>query len=187
MPTVTIATVDYDAYLTLAAAESYLGAQITAAAWQASTDDDQKGRGIVSGTRFIDRQGWQGEKTDPDQAHAFPRTGLTYDDGSEVPSDAVPQEVLDANCELAALLVDGSNLQEVSNPGEQNVQSLKAGSTAISYFRTDAQAGQRLPQVVQELLGRWLSGAAPALLGVATGTDGEDAFADDRLGLNTGL
>ena len=187
MATVTIAGNSYDTYRSLAETETYLEAQIEAAAWQASTDDNQKGRGIVTATRFIDRQEWQGEKTDPAQAHAFPRTGLTYADGSEVPSDAVPTEVLDAESELASMLVDGTDVQNVSNPAEKMIQSLKAGSTAISYFRGDAGLGQRFPQIVHELLGRWLAGAGAGLVGIATGTDGEDAFASDRLGLTGGI
>jgi len=183
MATVTIGANDYDAYRDLSATELYLAGQIGATTWHASTDDDQKGRAIVSGTRFIDRQAWQGEKADPYQAHQFPRTGLTYADGSEVPSDAVPQEVLDAESELAALLIDGTDVQNVGSPDEKLIQSLKAGSAAITYFRGEAGAGQRLPQIIQELLGRWLAGAGAGLVGTASGTDGEDAFADDRLGL----
>lgn len=184
MATVTIGTNDYDAYVSLEDAEAYLDAQIAATTWQASTDDDQKGRAIVSATRFIDRLEWQGEKSDPYQEHQFPRTGLTYADGSEVPSDAVPQQVLDATCELAALMIDGTDVQNVSNPAEQQIQALRAGSASISYFRSDAMVGQRLPQIVQELLGRWLLSATARNVITATGTDGEDAFEDDRFGLN---
>ena len=187
MATITIGAATYDAYRSLEDHEEYLDAQITATTWHASEDDDQKGRAIISATRFIDRQAWQGEKSDPYQAHQFPRTGLTYADGSAVPSDAVPTEVLDAESELAAMLIDGTDVQNVSSPDEKMIQSLKAGSAAISYFRGDAGLGQRFPQIVHELLGRWLAGAGAGLVGIATGTDGEDAFADDRLGLTGGI
>ena len=186
MATVTIAGNSYDAYRSLADTEAYLEAQISAAAFQASTDDDAKGRAIISMTRFIDRQEWQGEKTDPYQAHAFPRTGLTYADGSDVPSDAVPTEVLDAESEGAAIMMEGTDIQGTANPNAQSIQALKAGSASITYFRNEVIA-TRFPQIVQELLGRWLAGASPGLVAVATGTDGEDQFAEDQFGLTGGI
>lgn len=187
MVNVTIGAATYDSYISLEDAESYLEAQIAATSWQASTDDDQKGRALISATRFIDRQAWQGDKADNYQAHQFPRTGLTYADGSEVSSDAVPQEVLDAVCELASIMVDGTDVQNIASPDEKLIQSLKAGSAAITYFRGDAGLGQRFPQIVHELLGRWLLGANPSLVSIASGTDGEDEFASDRLSLTGGV
>lgn len=186
MATVTINATDYDAYRSLADHEIYLEAQISAATWQASTDDNQKGRAIISATRFIDRQVWQGEKADPYQEHAFPRTGLTYSDGSDVPSDAVPTEVLDAESELAAIMIDGTDVQGTAAPGAQTIQSLRAGSAAITYFRGEEQLN-RFPQIVHELLGRWLAGAGSGLVAIATGVDGEDEFDEDRFGLNGGI
>lgn len=186
MADVTIAGNTYDAYRSLADHEVYLEAQITATGFQDSTDDDKKGRAIISATRFLDRQEWQGSKVDPYQAHEFPRTGLTYADGSEVPSDAVPVEVLDAESELAAVLFDGTDVQGTATPGFQNIQALRAGSASITYFRGEDQI-QRFPQIVHELLGRWLLGASPSLVSVATGTDGEDEFDEDRFGLNGGI
>lgn len=186
MATVTISGNDYDTYRDLADTEEYLEAQISAATFQASTDDNQKGRAIVSATRFLDRQEWQGEKADQYQVHAFPRTGLTYVDGSDVPSDAVPTEVLDAESELAAIMIDGTDVQGTNAPGAQTIQSLRAGSAAITYFRGEEQLS-RFPQIVHELLGRWLLGAAPGLVSIATGVDGEDEFDEDRFGLNGGI
>lgn len=176
----------YDVYISLADADAYLEAQIAATNWQAETDDDVKERAIVSATRLLDRQIWQGEKTDPYQLHAFPRTGLTYpDSGDDVPSDAVPQEVLDATAELASLLLDGSDVQTNADPNTSLVQSLKAGSVAISYFRGEPLAS-RLPTIIEELLGFWLQGSQIAVTGVATGTDRESQF-EDEYDFNQGI
>ena len=190
MPTVEINSVTYDVYVSLADADAYLEAQIAAATWQGLSDSDadvdRKERAIVSATRLIDRQLWQGEKADPYQVHAFPRTGLVYpDSGDDVPSDAVPQEVVDATCELASLMLDGSEVQALADPNTSNVQSLKAGSVAISYFRAEPSL-DRFPLIIQELLGFWLAGAGVGLTGVATGVDGEDRFSDQFL-VNEGI
>lgn len=188
MATITIDGTDFDTYVDLDAANTYLKGQISAASWLAETDEDQKARAIVSATRFIDRQRWQGTKTDSAQAHAFPRQGLTYaDSGDAVASDSVPQEVLDATCELASALLDGSEVQTNTQPNSNLTQSLKAGSVAISYFRGDDQAG-RFPQIIQELLGFWLAGSIVAASSIATGTDRESRFEnEDRFTVNRGI
>lgn len=185
MATVTIDTVDYDVYITVEEADEYLAGQISATAWRALTGQDDKARAIISATRLIDRQLWQGEKTDPDQVHAFPRTGLTYpDSGDAVDSASVPQEVLDATAELASALIDGSAVQDSLTPLGSNVQSLKAGSVSISYFR--AELLDRFPVIIQELLGFWLAGAVGLALSISHDTDRESAF-EDEYGVNEGI
>lgn len=173
---VTIGATTYEVYADIPTADAYLEGQITADTWRAS-DETTKARALVSATRLIDRQVWQGEKTDSYQESAFPRTGLTDADGVEVDSTTVPQQVVDATCELASAMVDGSNVQDSSQPGENTTQSLRAGSVAISYFRSIQGLGQRFPQIIWELLGLWLAGSQGGTLGcVSHGTGGKDQF-----------
>jgi len=186
MATVVIDSNNYDVYISLAEANTYLAAQISSAgdAWRAAADT-VKSRGIVSATRLLDRQSWLG--TPVGSTHAFPREGLTYCNGSgdEVPSDAVPQEVVDATAELAAMLVEDPSIQ--GNPTTQNsVQSLKAGSASITYFRIDPLLFARLPTAIQELLGCWLQGFDAITAGTAFGTDRESQFEDEFL-FNEGI
>jgi hypothetical protein len=179
MPTVEIGSAPYEVYADVATADEYLEAQISATTWRAETDVNQKARALVSATRLIDRQSWQGERTDSYQVLDFPRTGLTYCDNDEaVPSETVPQEVVDATIELAnVLLVDPTAAQETVNT-DSLIQSLRAGSVSISYFRA-AELGNRFPLIVQELLGCWLSSRTTGAEGsIATGVDGESAFED---------
>lgn len=188
MPTVTISSTDYDVYISQADANAYLAGQFTATAWRAETDEDQKDRAIISATRFIDRQLWQGEKTDAAQLHAFPRTGLYYrDSGEEVDDALVPQEVIYATAELASIMLSGSDVQENFTPGNNLTQSFKAGSVAISYFRGEWIA-TRLPTIIQELLGFWLAASALAISSgaIATGVDRESQF-EDTYDFNQGI
>lgn len=181
MPTVSIDGNSYDVYVSLADANIYLAAQISSAgdAWRAATDT-VKSRGIVSATRLLDRQSWAG--TPVGGTHAFPREGLTYCNGSGdvVPSNAVPQEVVDATSELAAMLVEDPSIQ--GSPSTQNgIQSLKAGSVSIAYFRIDPALFARLPTAIQELLGCWLQGFDAITAGTAFGTDRQSQFEDEFL------
>src|SRR5262245_26205603 len=102
MATVEVEGEEFDVYVSLETADRYAIGSFSpqATAWRALTDDERSAT-IVQATREIDRQLWAGEKTDPDQEHAWPRTGVTRADGTEVDEDTVPQEILDGVCELA--------------------------------------------------------------------------------------
>ncbi len=170
MAVITTGGNDYPAYQTVAEIDIYAAAAVgdTADGWNAA-DPTTQAPAAVSASRLIDRQQWQGEKTDPTQAEAFPRTGLYYPDGTAVPSDVVPQQVLDANSELAMDLLAGGTVQ--TDPStQQQTRMLKAGSVTIEYFNIPG-TGTRFPLTVMELIGFWLGGMAGAVGSESTGTD----------------
>lgn len=179
MVIITLDAVDYDVYESLENANIYLNGQILAEGWRAA-DDPTKKRALISSTRLIDRQLWKGAKTDEYQVHAFPRTGLIYPVGAEVPSQTVPQELIDAYFEIASIMVDGSDVQTNPVPGENMIQSLSAGSVSISYFRGLVGADSRFPRNIQELLFWWLAGADTSVGNVKSfGTCKKSSFKKD--------
>lgn len=185
MPTVTIASQDYAVYADTATANEYLAASVTATTWNdADTSDDDKAKALVSATRLLDRQKWLGSKTDADQALTWPRT----DTGVDGVEDAVvPQAIIDACCELAALFVAGTTDAIDNASTSQQTRSLKAGTVAIEYFRPDANTAARFPTAVQELVGDYLAGnGSDVVAGYVGGTDVCSAF-DDSYGLTRGL
>jgi len=166
---ITIGGNDFSVYETVAEIDVYASAAVgdAATAWNAA-DPIAKPPPAVSASRLLDRQTWQGAKTDPTQAEAFPRTGLYYIDGTPVPSDVVPQQVLDANSELAMDLLSGAAVQ--TDPStQQQTRRLKAGSVEIEYFNLPG-TGTRFPLAVMELIGLWLGGGSDALGSESTGT-----------------
>ena len=178
MPTVDIGGETYEVYADVATADAYMNAAIgeAADAWRAA-DEEAKARGMVSGTRAIDLQQWKGEKTDPDQPLDFPRTGLTYPNGTAVPSDAVPQEVIDASIELGAMLNAGISI-DPAEARATTARRLKAGSVEIENFRQFGYVGV-FPSQIMKLLGFWLagSGGSAGIGGAeAYGTCGRSAF-----------
>lgn len=178
MPTVTIGSNTYDVYADLPTAQAYLAAQLTAITWNdPNTTPDQQSAALVSMTRVLDRQKWQGEQTDGYETHAWPRSGLIYADGTDVDPTIVPDALVNACMEGAAQLLDGSTLEDVSTT--QNItRSLKAGSVQIEYFR-EIDGSPRFPQVIMELIGLWLGGMSAIPFGAqAKGTDGKTAFRD---------
>lgn len=177
--TLTIGSLDYNVYADMGFVNGYAEAAISAGAalWRGMPDDDSKSRLIVSATRFIDRQVWQGDRVDDDQALAFPRTGLKDLDGNDVPTDdGLADLFMDGFCELVLSLTESADIQNQATT-ESNVASLTAGSVSITFWRgvSSAVAG-RFSQSVNEILGRWLAGASGTVSPRATGVDGVSSF-----------
>ena len=174
-PEVTISAVDYDSFSTVASADSYFAARLDASAWTSATADN-KAKALRTATLFLDRQRWQGDKTDAANALSWPRTDLEDVEGEDLASDSLPAALVMACQELAlALLVDPSILGKSSATGS-NVSSVQAGSVGVSFFK--GVDGTRFPQVVQERVGLWLGSAGSYIAGRAYGTD-EEAQLDE--------
>jgi hypothetical protein len=162
MPTVTINAVDYDVYADLDTADEFLAADFSADAWRAETVVDQKARADVTATRLLDRIRWAGEKTDPDQLHAFPRTGITGLD-----EDTVPQPIIDASIVLAKLIHAGSSVDSQPSTQSGNIRRQQAGSVSIEYF-FPLDDPTRLPVEIEELIAPYLATAAFGSLAFGT-------------------
>lgn len=185
MPTVTIGDDSFEAYVSVAEADSYIAGSITDAAvtWRAETDADDKARAVVEATRLLDRMTWLGTKTGgSDQTLAWPRANI-----DDVDDYVIPQKIADATCELAMMLLDGST-EMLSEPSTApKTRRMKAGSVEIEYFRDANGRATRLPLTVHELVKDWLGGSTPSLAGaIATGVDGESAFSQ-TFGFSRGI
>lgn len=169
MPTtVTIGDDTYDVYVSVAQVDTYANGSLTADAWQAMVADD-KARVIVSVTRWIDSQCWRGDKLDPDQPLAWPRT---------VGSIAVIEQ---AAVQLSVLLAANPDLMNqltgATVAADGGTKRLKAGSVEIEYFRAlnFSVYGGRVdpfPASIMSLIGAWLCDRS----GSAWGASGSTAF-----------
>lgn len=165
---VSIGGTEYEVLADLATANAYLAAEPSADLWR-EADEDANSRALVSATRILNRQPWTGEKTDPDQALAFPRDG----------DEAIPQDIVDACCELANAIRNGYDAANLASTAS-NLKRQKAGSVEQEFFAPGIDEGTRLPLPVMELIGPYLGSAGEGIAGgYASGTCGTDAFADD--------
>lgn len=188
----------FPVYAGVERADGYLNAAIHGQTWF-SLDDDTKGQALVTATRTLDRQEWKGEiaETSPLQALDWPRinTGVPG-----VVDTEIPEDIIAASIEMALLLTQGSSIQTENNVA-QTIQSLRAGSVAITYFGgAQVTTTQRFPTIIDELLAPYLLyggnegttnfGIAKPQLGgaggMAYGTDGK-SITDEDFGVNQGM
>jgi hypothetical protein len=147
-------------------ADAYLKAGVGAGgdAWRAlitAEDDDGRARLLVSATRLLARQRWQGTKTVSTQATAFPRDSVTGPDGEAVEDGTTPQALIDAEYELAGLLAADASIATAANSGS-NIASLTAGPVAVTYFQPTisvAAGATKMPAVIMDLVGPYLASA----------------------------
>lgn len=163
-----------NSYITVTEADTYFEDAIHADFWEDATSDD-KGKALVTAARMLDRQDWQGSKYGDPQTMEFPRSGLTDKNGDAVDETAVPQEVMDAQAELALALLENPALQSASSTGT-NFKKLKAGSAEVEYIR--ATSGPRFQTIIDELIGLWLSGSSHYSGPFVSGADNESSLSD---------
>lgn len=75
---------------------------------------------------------WEGSITDLAQVGDWPRTDLTDKEGRTIASDAIPEQVKQAQIELAIAAEANSN-RLLDNAGAAGVKSVKAGSVSVTF------------------------------------------------------
>ena len=115
-----------DAYAAIATVDAYATARALTA-WTGA--DSVKEAAIREATVYLDTTySWNGAIKLVTQALAWPRAGVTDREGREV--TGLPQRVIDACCELAAMKITAAL---VTSRTEAEIASVQAGSVAVSY------------------------------------------------------
>lgn len=179
-PEVDVGSNTYTIYIDPDDANTYNGGSITATDWE-DADATTKGRLLVSATRWLDEARWQGDQTDEDQEHAWPRTDI-----EGVASDTLPERLGWACAALAALMASDPALRTtLSAP---IARDLRAGSASISYFRpNEVFVATFFPPTIMSLVQQWMEGSGSAISSVITNGTDEESSLDDDLGFSHGV
>lgn len=170
MPTLvaTPGAANANSYETLAEANTYFDERLPLPTpWVASGDSAI--RALIMATRVLDamavphktlRKGcdcnyiyvsraWTGSPASATQRLAWPRIGMFDRNGNAIPSDVIPQELKDAESELAGqLLMADTTLDNSTAVG--GITSVRAGSVAVT-FKDNIEA-HVLPDAVLNLM-----------------------------------
>lgn len=179
--TITIGTVDYTSYASVAEADAYLAADpVRGSTWNALAEDNKK-INLVAATRRLDTLTWKGKKAGGSaQINAWPRDDLSYPDGTDVPDNEVPEAI-----EIATILLAGTiavDPQHASHGGgtQRAVSRVKAGTAEVEFADTASiVALARAPladPTALEYIRFWLTTSVPVSTGFVTGTDAKSSF-----------
>lgn len=177
--TITIATVNYVSYASVAEADALLAVDASrATTWVAKTTDE-KGALLVQATNRMDLLEYGGSKTGTEvaQPNKFPRTDLTYGSGESVSTTEVPKGVESATILLAGSIALDADAGDAGTSGS-NVKKVKAGSTAVDFFRQTTGvplADETAYALVKEFLAG--NSSSSAVGPMSSGTDTDDEYA----------
>ena len=99
----TVSGEDSTSYATVAEADQY-AEDYALTAWSTLSDDDTKKQNLNKAAQYLDQHyfdRWRGTPADVDQALAWPRSGVTRSDGSEMSSETIPRSIKSAQIEAA--------------------------------------------------------------------------------------
>lgn len=136
-------------YISQADATTYLGDRLNTSAWT-NADSTEKDQALLQATRRLDVEEYDGSKNTQGQALKWPRVGAIDDDGYEFATDAIPQIVKDAQCELALWLLNQGTTDALAPTGLEGFINVKVGS--LDATPRHSQKAGALPQVVLDIL-----------------------------------
>ena len=95
-----------NSYISLADADTYATDR---GLWTSATADDAKTVALLRAADYLNTLQWKGQPVDWQRTMAWPRIGVQLPDGGTIPMSLVPKAVAQAQTELAALIVAGTN------------------------------------------------------------------------------
>jgi hypothetical protein len=130
---------DSNAYVSLEEAEDYMSTLAFKEAWE-KADDDQKTAAIIQAARWMDTLSWNGLRGSQEQFMAWPRKGAAVD-GAEMPENAIPRRVKEANAEFAFRLLS----KDRAGDAEKGI--------SVKGINLPDEERELVPQSVKDLLG----------------------------------
>lgn len=168
---------DAVAMASAATADAYFTARAITA-WTGTTT--AKEAALIRGWQYVEnayRGRWKGSRTHREQSLAWPRmsgvtfgddlSGAIYDqDGHFIESDEIPQQVVDANCEAALLVVQGVDLEpRLARGGAVRRKKVKAGPVESETEYADSASARDRITVIEGLLSGLVTSAPGASFG----------------------
>ena len=146
----TVGGASANSYVTDAEATAYFIGRLNAEAWDVALDPEAA---LLSAARRLDQESYRGTSAEAAQALAWPRSGVTDEDGRTVASDAIPDRVKRAQMELALAML-GDDL--LADTGLEGFESVKVGPLDVTPRHRTAGA---LPANVRRELAPFLAGS----------------------------
>jgi hypothetical protein len=153
MPTLddTVGGTAANTYVLQAAATTFFDERLDTEGWDDATSDDQI-RALIQAARRMNQLAWRGKRTSTTQALAWPRSGVTDQDGTAYGTADIPTEVEHAQMNLALDML-GTDL--LADDGLAAFDRVKIGPLDIE---PSHQAAGSLPDNVEREVGFLLVG-----------------------------
>lgn len=153
----TVGGTSSNSYLTLVAAGAYFLGRLSVDDWDAADEHEQEAA-LIMATARLDLESYVGSPVSYLQRLQWPRYGAYTRNGASIASTAIPQDILDATCELALLILADPAIVG-GDSGLADFQNLRLGSLDVTP-RINANSG--LPSQVLRLIASFRVGGYQA-------------------------
>lgn len=121
-----------------------------------SADDDECGMLLMQAMDFLEGKAWCGQRFSTSQPLSWPRSGVRFD-GVDLPDDAIPQRLIDAQCRLAIESQEIDLTPSVSGGGAVIAESVQ-GAVSVQYEPGTNKATPSFPWFYSSLRGLVVGG-----------------------------
>lgn len=137
-----------NSYLEVADADAYFADRLHTTAWDGATAGD-KSASLIQATKAIEANNFLGYRTVDSQKLSFPREGIRVDN-ILIDSTIVPQDIKNATCEYAILMLQ----EDYTAPDDLEAFSeVAVGSIRIK--TNESKSGKSVPPAVGSLLSKY--------------------------------
>lgn len=119
-------------------------------------DDDECGMLLMQAMDFLEGRSWRGQRSSASQPLSWPRSGVRFD-GVDLPDDAIPQRLIDAQCRLAIESQEIDLTPSVSGGGAVIAESVQ-GAVSVQYEPGTNKATPSFPWFYSSLRGLVVGG-----------------------------
>jgi hypothetical protein len=140
--------IEDNAYLTVIDADAYFEDRLNTAVWDDTTPEN-KSASLIQATKAIETNKFLGARYDTAQKLSFPRSGI-YIDNILIDATIVPQDVKDAVCEYAIVML------QVDHTAPDDLEDFSEVQVGPIQIKTNAnKGGNTTPPMVVSLLGKY--------------------------------
>lgn len=168
---VTPGSASADSFVSVADCDAYCEAR-GLSDWTTAADSppEVKEGALRRATAFLSSRAfdWKGTRTDGrDQALAWPRADVTDEEGETVPDDAIPVEIVQACCEIAAREVVTPGFTSPDTTLTDRVKTERIGPMGVEYATAPntAEAARPMMLRVHDLVSGLINGTRNPLVG----------------------
>lgn len=121
------ASPDFESYASVADLRDLAGRR----GYEVPAEDIECEQVLLQAMDYLAGLKWKGNRADPEQSQAWPRTCVVVD-GATLPGNTIPKQVIQAQCRLAVEAQE-TDLQPSSSGGGEVLQETVTGAVSVTY------------------------------------------------------
>ncbi|WP_347898175.1 DnaT-like ssDNA-binding protein [Enterobacter hormaechei] len=119
-------------------------------------EDGECSQMLMQSMDFLEGRSWRGQRSSASQPLSWPRSGVRFD-GVDLPDDAIPQRLIDAQCRLAIESQEIDLTPSASGGGAVIAESVQ-GAVSVQYESVTNKATPSFPWFYSSLCGLVVGG-----------------------------